>query len=65
MVHAGLKDFPAALKVITEALVIMEELGLQDEEYGAMLLMLGALARDQGRYKEALAVYDKAKAVLV
>jgi hypothetical protein len=43
----------------------MEELGLQqDEEYGAMLVVLGGLDLDQGRYKEALVIYDKAKAVL-
>jgi hypothetical protein len=46
-------------------LAIMEELGLQRHEYGSMLLVLGGLDQDQGRYKEALAIYDKAKAVLV
>ncbi len=48
-----------------EALAIMEELGLhQHEEYGSMLLVLGGLESDQGHYKEALLIYDKAKAVL-
>jgi tetratricopeptide (TPR) repeat protein len=66
MVQRGLKDFVAASKAIKEALAIMEELGLQRHEgYGSMLLVLGGLDQDQGRYKEALAIYDKAKAVLV
>jgi tetratricopeptide (TPR) repeat protein len=66
MVHRGLKDFVAASKAIKEALAIMEELGLQHHEgYGSMLLVLGGLDFDQGRHKEALAIYDKAKAVLV
>jgi tetratricopeptide (TPR) repeat protein len=65
MVHRGLKAFPKARKAIQGALAIMEELGLQqDEDYGAMLLSLGRLDHDQGRYKEALVIYDKAKAVL-
>jgi tetratricopeptide (TPR) repeat protein len=65
MVHAGLKAFPKARKAIEEALAIMEDLGLQqDEECGSMLLQLGGLDRAQGRYKEALVIYDKAKAVL-
>jgi hypothetical protein len=66
MVRRGLKAFPEARKAIRGALTIMEELGLQqDEEYGAMLVELGALDLDQGRYKEALVISDKAKAVLV
>jgi tetratricopeptide (TPR) repeat protein len=65
MVHTGLKAFPKARKAIGEALAIMEELGLQqDEEYGSMLFNLGGLDLDQGWYKEALVIYDKAKAVL-
>jgi hypothetical protein len=64
MVQAGLKAFPAARKAISKALAIMEELGLQqDEEYSSMLLGLGALDREQGRYKDALV--GKGKAVLV
>jgi tetratricopeptide (TPR) repeat protein len=44
----------------------MEELGLQqDEQYGSMLMALGRLDLEQGLYKEALAIYNKAKAVLV
>jgi tetratricopeptide (TPR) repeat protein len=65
MVHRGLQAFPQARKAITEALGIMDELGLQqDEEYGLMLLVLGSLDNVQGQYKEALEIYDKAKAVL-
>ncbi len=66
-VQRGLKDFVAASKAIKEALAIMEELGLNatDEQYGSMLLALGGLDQDQGRYKEALAICDRAKAVLV
>ncbi len=64
MVHRGLKAFPKARKAIGEALAIMEELGLQqDEDYGAMLRELGRLDCEQGRDKEAL-IFDKAKAVL-
>jgi tetratricopeptide (TPR) repeat protein len=66
MVHSGLKAFPEARKAIRGALAIMGELGLQqDEEYGAMLLSLGRLDLEQGRYKEALVIFGKAKAVLV
>ncbi len=66
LVQSGLKDFVAASKVIKEALAIMEELGLQrHDQYGSMLLTLGGLDREQGRYKEALAIYDWANAVLV
>jgi tetratricopeptide (TPR) repeat protein len=66
MVQRGLKDFVAASKAIKEALVIMEELGLQRrEQYGSMLVELGGLDLDQGQYKEALVIYDRAKAVLV
>jgi tetratricopeptide (TPR) repeat protein len=65
-VHTGLKDYPTARKAIGEALAIMEELGLQQsEEYGGMLSNLGGVDREQERYKEALVIYDKAKAVLV
>jgi tetratricopeptide (TPR) repeat protein len=65
MVQAGLKAFPAARKAISEALAIMEELGLQQhEEYGSMLGQLGRLEHEQKRYKEALVVFDKAKTVL-
>jgi tetratricopeptide (TPR) repeat protein len=66
MVYQGLKDFVAASKAIKEALAIMEELGLQRHEwYGSILVTLGGLDFEQGRCKEALAIYDKAKAVLV
>ncbi len=66
MVQRKLKAFPQARKAITEALSIIDELGhQQDEQYGSMLLVLGDLDYDQGQYKEALAIYDKAKAVLV
>ncbi len=62
---SGFQAFPQARKAITEALGIMDELGLQeDEQYGSMLSVLGNLDMDQ-RYKEALEIYDKAKAVLV
>jgi hypothetical protein len=55
MVHGGLKAFPQARKAIAEALRIMDELGLQqDEQYGSMLLELGSLDNDQGQYKEGL-----------
>jgi tetratricopeptide (TPR) repeat protein len=65
LVQTGLKAFPAARRAIVEALAIMEELGLQqDEDYGSMLRALGGLDHDQGRHKEALVIYDKAKAVL-
>jgi tetratricopeptide (TPR) repeat protein len=65
MVHSGLKAFPKARKAIGEALAIMEELGLQhDAEYSSMLRSLGLLDSEQGRDKEALVIYDKAKAVL-
>jgi tetratricopeptide (TPR) repeat protein len=66
VVQTGLKNSVAASKAIKEALAIMEALGLQCHEgYGSMLEVLGGLDLDQGRYKEALAIYDKAKAVLV
>ena len=66
MVHTGLKAFPAARKAIKEALAIMDELGLQQHElYGGMLGVLGDVDRVQGQYKEALVIYNKAKAVLV
>jgi tetratricopeptide (TPR) repeat protein len=66
MVQSGLKDFVAASKATKEALAIVEELGLRRHEgYGSMLMVLGWLDVDQGWYKEALTVYDKAKAVLV
>ncbi len=65
MVHTGLKAFPKARKAIGEALAIVEELGLQQgEQYGSMLRELGGLDLDQGRCKEALVIYNKAKAVL-
>jgi tetratricopeptide (TPR) repeat protein len=65
-VHKGLKAFPTARKAIIEALAIMDELGLQQHEwYGAMLVTLGDLDRDQERYKEALLIYERAKDVLV
>ncbi len=60
MVHRGLKAFPEARKAIGEALAIMEELG---EEYGSMLVQLGRLDREQGRYKEALVIFGKASRV--
>jgi hypothetical protein len=65
MVQQRLKAFPQARKAITEALSIMDELGLQQDEYGSMLSVLGDLDYDQEHYEEALAIYDKAKAVLV
>ena len=66
MVHQGLEAFPAARKAIAEALAIMDELGLQQhEQYGGLLMVLGGLELGQRRYKEALIIYDKAKAVLV
>jgi tetratricopeptide (TPR) repeat protein len=66
IVQQGLKAFPKARKAILEALAIMEELGLQQhEQYGSMLRELGRLDREQGLYKEALVIFDKAKAVLV
>ena len=44
----------------------MDELGLQQhEQYGSMLGVLGDLDRDQGQFKEALVIYNKAKVVLV
>ncbi len=65
MVHSGLKAFPEARKAIEEALAIMEELGLQqDGHYGSMLVGLGRLDSTQGRYEEALVIFDKAKVVL-
>jgi tetratricopeptide (TPR) repeat protein len=64
-VRGGLKAFPKARKAIGEALAIMEELGLhQDEQYGSMLRELGGLDLEQGRCKEALVIYNKANAVL-
>jgi hypothetical protein len=59
----GLKAFPEECKAILEALAIMEELGLQQDD--SMLLVLGELDRKQGWYKEALVIFNKAKAVLV
>ncbi len=54
MVHSGLNPFPEA-QAIEEALAIMEELGLhQDEDYGSMLAELGGLDCVQGRCKEVL-----------
>ncbi len=64
--HRGLKALSQARKAITEALGIMDELGLQeDEQCGSMLLVLGSSDHLQGRQEEALAIYNKAKAVLV
>ncbi len=55
-----------ARKAVAEAQAIRDELGLQErEEYGGMLVTLGILDEDQGRFKEALVIYDKAKAGLV
>jgi tetratricopeptide (TPR) repeat protein len=66
MVHQGLKAFPPARKAISEALAVMEELGLQQhEQYGSMLRALGGLDLEQGQYKEALVIFYKAKVVLV
>jgi tetratricopeptide (TPR) repeat protein len=66
MVHAGLEAFPAARKAISDALIIMDELGLQQhEEYGSLLAELGGLDREQERPLEALVIYEKAKAVLL
>ena len=66
MVHTRLKAFPAARKAVQEALAIMDELGLQqDEQYGAMLVALGNVDSDQAQCKEALAIFNKARAVLV
>ena len=65
MVHTALKAFPTARKAITEALAILDELGLhQHEHYGSMLMGLGRLDCEQGRYREALVIYNKAKALL-
>jgi tetratricopeptide (TPR) repeat protein len=62
MVHTGLKTFPTARAAIMEAMSIMDELGeQQNEQYGGMLRELGRLEREEG----PLAIYDKAKAVLV
>jgi tetratricopeptide (TPR) repeat protein len=66
LVHMRLKAFKAARKAVEEALAIMEELGLQqDERYGSTLVALGRMDHEQGRHKEALVVYNKAKVVLV
>jgi tetratricopeptide (TPR) repeat protein len=65
IVHRGLKAFTQARKAITEALGIMDELGLQQDEECSMLLVLGDLDQLQGRNKEGLKIFDKAKAVLV
>jgi hypothetical protein len=65
MVQSGLKDFVAASKAIKEALAIREQLGLQrHEQYGPMLVTLARLDHAQRRYKEALTIYNMAKAVL-
>ena len=56
----------AVAQAVMEALAIMDELGLQQhQDYGGMLVLLGHLDQDEARYKEALIIYDKAKAVLV
>jgi hypothetical protein len=53
MVHGELQAFPQARKAIVEALGIMDELGLQqDEEYGSTLAVLGNLHFERGQYKE-------------
>jgi hypothetical protein len=66
MVYIGKRSFVEARGAISRALKIMEELGLhQDEEYGGMLSVLGSVDSEQGRCKEALVTYHKAKAVLV
>jgi hypothetical protein len=51
MVHRGLKAFPKARRAIGEALAIMEELGLQqDEDYGCWWSWVGwTLTRDGTR----------------
>ena len=65
-VHTGLKAFPEARKAIVEALAIMDELGLQqDEQYGSMLIERGDADCEEGQYKEPLVIYNKARAVLV
>jgi tetratricopeptide (TPR) repeat protein len=64
-VQTGLKAFPDARKAVTEALAIMDELGLQqDADYGGMLSVLGSVDREQGQHREALVTYGKAKALL-
>ncbi len=63
---SGAQGIPSGPKAITEALGIMDELGRQkDEEHGSILSALGSLEAAEGRYKEALEIYGKARAVLV
>jgi tetratricopeptide (TPR) repeat protein len=55
--YLGLHAFYEARTAITEAVSILEELGLQQhEDYGAVLMALGDVDREQGRYREALVV---------
>ncbi len=69
-VHIGLGDFPAARKEITEALTIMDELGLQERGpgqliYVSMLFSLADVDRRQRRFEQALATYTKSKALML
>jgi tetratricopeptide (TPR) repeat protein len=66
LVQTGLEAFLEARANITEALAIMDGLGLQkDEAYGGMLSTLGGIDLNEGLYREALLTYSKAKSVLV
>jgi tetratricopeptide (TPR) repeat protein len=68
MVQTGLEAFLEARANITEALAIMDELGLQEEEdkeCGSMLSTFGRIDLDEGLYRGALLTYSKAKTVLV
>ena len=61
-VQVGLKTLDDARKTITDALAIMDKLGLRkDAVYGGMLLTLGSVESDQGHCKEALVTYIKAR----
>jgi tetratricopeptide (TPR) repeat protein len=62
-----LRDLPSSNKVVTEAMAILGELGLQKEQgelYVRMLVEQASLDRDQRRHKEALAILHSAKAAL-
>jgi tetratricopeptide (TPR) repeat protein len=63
--YLGLKALSDARVAAMQSASIMEELSLQrHEEYGAVLVTLGDVDTEMGRYREALVTYGKAKVVL-
>jgi tetratricopeptide (TPR) repeat protein len=65
IVYRKLGETTKARNLMLESISIMEELNLlETEEYGITLLQLGVMDYDQGKCKEALVYFEKAKGVL-